>query len=235
MSEGRVPWSKLLIPAVIVIATVALVAFVLVYDMGDDGDDQAAAQPNSAEPYPHDIGIERRDAMDPLAFGPVDAPVTMVVFGDYQCPYCAKWSHDTLPAMLKRVQSGQLRIEMRDLSVFGPESRRAAQATYAAALQDRHLQYHNELFAGGEKRSPDELSDQALIDTAADLSLDIAKFRTDMTSASTQRAVDRNESDASAVGAYSTPAFILGGQPMAGAGSTSTYLDKLDALLPEGE
>nr|WP_246371932.1 thioredoxin domain-containing protein [Gordonia humi] len=209
-----------------------MVAFVIVNDASDN---QPAVSADSSEPFPYDIGIERRSAADPLAFGRIDAPITMVVFSDYQCPYCAQWSRDSLPAMLARVDTGQLRIEMRDVSVFGEPSRRAAQAAYAAARQDRYLQFHDALFAGGEKRPASELTDQALIDTATRLGLDITRFTADMMSASTRVAVDRNEHDATTVGAFSTPSFILGGQPIAGAGPTSLYLDKLDALLPGGE
>ncbi|MBM7365425.1 DsbA family protein [Gordonia hydrophobica] len=227
-TESRGPvW---LVPSLVVIVAAALIGFVVVYN-GDD-DDAPTAQPSAGEVYPYDIGIERRDAADPLAFGKVDALVTMVAFSDYQCPYCAQWSRDALPAILERVDAGQLRLEMRDISVFGDASRRAAEAAYAAALQDRYLDYHGALFADGKKPSPDQLTDDALVATAATLDLDVERFRTDLQSPETKSAVDRSEQEAATVGAYSTPSFILGGQPIAGAGPPETYLDKLDAMLP---
>lgn len=232
MYNGGISWPRVLIPSVIVVVAAALVAFVVVNDASDEQSVEAA---DSSQPFPYDIGIERRAAADPLAFGRIDAPITMVVFSDYQCPYCAQWSRDSLPAMLAKVDAGELRIEMRDLSVFGAPSRRPAEAAYAAARQGRYLPYHDALFANGQKRPASELTDEALIDTAADLGLDIASFTADMTSASTRAAVDRSEHDAATVGAYSTPSFILGGQPIAGAGPTSLYVDKVDALLAAGE
>ncbi len=234
LSQHSTKRNRWLVPGLVVVVAAALIGFVAFLNTGDD--DGAAPQADSGATYPYDIGVERRDAADPLAFGPVDAPVTMVVFSDFQCPYCAKWSQEAFPALLERTEKGQLRIEMRDLSILGEESRLAAQAAYAAALQDRYLDFHGALFANGKKRPADELTTDALVRTATGLGLDADRFRADMLSASIDAAVDENQRTAEAVGAYSTPSFILGGQPIAGAAPAQTYLDKLDALLPsDGE
>lgn len=230
MSEHGIRWRRWLVPGVVVIVAAALIGFVLVSNFGDD--DAPAKQDDTGALFPYDSGIERRDPADRLAFGKVDARVTMVVFSDFQCPYCAQWSRETLPEMLKRVDEGQLRIEMRDISVFGAASRRAAEAAYAAALQNRYLDFHNALFAGGKKRPASGLTVDALVAVAADLGLNTARFREDMSSEATKAAVDRSEEDAATVGAYSTPTFILGGQPMVGANPPETYLKRLDELLP---
>ena len=114
-----------------------------------------------------DLGhIERRDAKDPLAIGPVDAPVTLVVFSDYQCPFCAAWSEETLPVMMEYVDDEQLRIEWRDVNVYGADSERGAKAAYAAALQGEFWDYHEELYPDGEIRQPDELTEAALTDSS---------------------------------------------------------------------
>lgn len=231
VSEARSNRPGWLVPVLVVILAGALIGFVLIYNSGDDA--APAPSPQAGELFPYDSGIERRDPADRLAFGKVDAPVTMVVFSDFQCPYCAQWSRESLPALLPRVDAGQLRIEMRDISVFGDVSRRAAQAAYAAALQDRYLDFHDALFAGGAKRAAVNLSVDALIRTAAELGLDVERFRSDLTSAATAAAVDLSEDEAATAGAYSTPTFILGGRPMLGANPPETYLAALDELLPD--
>lgn len=236
MPVQRSFWSSWLIPGVIVTIAIALVAFVVIYETNDDAQptsgDTAA---NSTDQFPYDIGLERRDPHDPLALGAVDAPITLIVFSDFQCPFCAKWSHDTLPVLLERVDDGQLRIEMREVNVFGEASRRAALAAYAAALQGRYLDYHDALFAGGHPRTGAGLSAEALVETARDLNLDVDLFREQMNSATTRTAIDANEQLGATAGAFSTPSFILGGQPIAGAQPTKVFLDTLDELTgPEG-
>src|SRR5690554_5877169 len=97
--------------------------------------------------------IERRDPADPVSVGPLDAPVALVVFSDYQCPYCAKWSNETLPELQAYIDAGDLRIEWRDVNIFGEASERGARAVYAAGLQGEFEAMHNAMFADGLARS----------------------------------------------------------------------------------
>lgn len=172
--------------------------------------------------------VERRDAADPLAIGDVDAPVTMVVFSDYQCPFCASWSDETLPVMMEYVDDDLLRIEWRDLNVFGPESERASKAAFAAALQDKFWEYHDELFANGDIREPSGLSEDALVELAADLELDTEQFSDDMHSDEVAETILENQRLGTDLGAYSTPAFVLGGEPLMGAQPTAVFIDAVD-------
>ena len=124
--------------------------------------------------------------------GDVDAPVTLVMFSDYQCPYCATWNEETLPTMMEYVDKGDLRIEMRDLAVFGEESERAARAAYAAGLQGKYWEFHNAMFEGGEHPPKSELDDDSLVSTAKDLGLDPTKFKGDMNSVDAHEEFDAN-------------------------------------------
>src|SRR5699024_4674469 len=91
-----------------------------------------------ADPEQSGLGeVGSDEESDPMSDGPADAPVKLVVFSDYQCPYCAAWSQDTLPKMLDYVDSGALRIAWRAVNVCGSASAQAATRAYAAALQDR--------------------------------------------------------------------------------------------------
>lgn len=161
----------------------------------------------------------------------MDAPVTLVVFSDYQCPFCAKWSHDTLPLMMEYVEAGDLRIEWRDVNVFGPASERAARASYAAALQGAFWEYHDALYAGGEKRSEADLSEDALITLAGELGLDTERFVTEMNADSTASQIGENEQLGLDLGAYSTPVFLMGGQPLVGAQPSEVFVDAFDQAL----
>ncbi|GGC08002.1 DsbA family protein [Cellulomonas carbonis] len=198
----------------------------------EDGapEDGPAARVVEPEDEP-EIDLARRDPADPLAVGPVDAPVVMVVYSDYQCPFCAVWSDRTLPAMEPYVEAGDLRIEWRDIAVFGPDSARAARAAYAAGLQGGFLDYHHGLFADGEKRSRDELSEESLVALADSLGLDADRFAQDLTSAEVDAAVQVNEDEAAAVGAFSTPSFLVGGTPLVGAQPTEVFVTAVEQAL----
>lgn len=201
----------------------------------NDGGDVVDAVPQDEDDQIDLSFVERHDAEDPLAIGPVDAPVTMVVFADYQCPFCASWSHETLPVMMEYVEDDQARIEWRDVNVFGPESERGSKAAYAAALQDQFWEYHAELYANGEIREPSELSEDALIELADELGLDTEQFAADMTSDAVAEQVAANQQLGHDIGAYSTPAFVINGQPMVGAQPTDVFVDAMDSALSEAQ
>lgn len=244
-TTGRSWW----LPVLVVVAALAAIALLL-WPTGDDSDaeepaadiseeQQGEAPPvevvdpeNYEDPEQPDLTyVEGRDPEDPLAVGPADAPVVLVVFSDYQCPYCAAWSTETLPEMLDYVEAGDLRIEWRDLNVFGPASVRASQAAYAAAVQGSFWEFHEELFDGGEQRPESELSEEALISLAAELGLDTEQFTQDMNSPEVEEQVTANQQLGTDLGVYSTPAFLLAGDPMVGAQPTETFTDAVDEAL----
>lgn len=236
MSDGaRSSARTWIVPVLVVVVAIALLAVVLT--SGSDESEEAAegaGQTTTAEQQngQNDLTqIERRDPDDPFALGDVDAPVTLIVFSDYQCPYCAKWSDQTLPLMMEHVDSGDLRIEWRDANIFGEASRRASAATYAAAMQDRFMDYHQALFVGGDKRLKHELTQDALVGLAGRMGMDEKRFVADMTSASAGEQLDRNEALARQLGVPSTPVFLIGGNPLVGAQPSQVFLDAFDEAL----
>jgi protein-disulfide isomerase len=240
----RRPTPAWLIP-VAVLALAAVLVVVVV--MAGGSRDRAAADPGvspqvpgapeevQGPAQPDFTEAERRDDADLLAAGPVDAPVALVVFSDYQCPFCARWSDETLPVLMEHVEAGELRIEWRDANVFGPASERGARASYAAALQGSFWEYHDALFADGHHRPEPELSDEALVALAADLGLDTERFATDLASDQTAEVITGNAQLAHDLGVYSTPAFILGGQPIVGAQPTQVFVDAFQTALNVAE
>lgn len=227
-----------------VIALIGIVvAYVLMSSPADSGDASASGETGEdsggvvdvVEPEGSDqidlTHVERRSAEDPLAIGDTDAPVTLVVFSDYQCPYCATWSDETLPEMMNYVDDDQLRIEWRDVNVYGEHSERASKAAYAAALQDTFWEYHDELYAGGQIRDPSGLGEDALLELAADLELDTDQFTEDMHSEETEQQIVENQQLGTDMGAYSTPAFVIGGEPILGAQPTSVFVEAVDEAI----
>lgn len=228
---------RMWLPLLVVIGAALLVVMVFAMQGGSNGSDSsldqmvdtgssASGDPSAAAP---DLTAhERRDKADLLAAGPVDAPVGMVVFSDYQCGFCARWNNDTLPTMMALADAGELRIEWRDLNVFGETSERASRASVAAAKQGKFWEYHNALFPNGEKLSEQGLSEQGLTELAASFGLDTDQFAIDMNSVATANEVVANAQLGLDLGAASTPVFLLGGQPISGAQPTEVFVQAFE-------
>src|SRR5690625_436283 len=123
-----------------VAAALAIIAYLLIG--GGDDEPTAAGNPEGAgqeattdpsgvvgevvEPEPEEkVDAERHDPEDPLAMGALDPPVTIVMFSDFQCPFCALWTAQTLPELTPYIEDEELRVEWRDLAVFGEEDRKS--------------------------------------------------------------------------------------------------------------
>lgn len=231
------------VPIVVVLIAVALIAYILGQQASDGADTQEPV--NTVEPAqgptppsgvqqpgtPDYAELERRIEGDPLAKGAVDAPVVLVGFSDYQCQFCGKWSGETLPALQPYVDSGQLRIEWYDISIFGDDSHRAALAAYAAGQQGMFWEYHEQLFPGGELRSPAELSEESLIAIAGEVGLDVDQFTADLASAEVSQAVDANMQTGLEFGVFSTPSFTVNGQPIVGAQPPHVFIDAVETAI----
>ncbi|MEU4360378.1 thioredoxin domain-containing protein [Promicromonospora sp. NPDC023987] len=242
--NGRAARRTWVVPVLIVVVGALLISLVIMVNRGQADPGRGTELGAAVEEAPTEVegpaqpdlsSAERHDPDDLQAAGPVDAPVTLVAFSDYQCPFCARWSHETLPLMMEHVQAGDLRIEWRDVNVFGPASERAARASYAAARQGAFWEYHDTLFADGEKRSEAQLSDEALVELAEGLGLDTEQFVTDMDSPETADQIAKNAQLGLDLGAYSTPVFVMGGQSIVGAQPSQVFLDAFEQALAQAE
>ena len=172
------------------------------------------------------LSMERRVADDPLALGDPAAPVVMVMFADYRCPFCAKFSRDTEPEMVKRfVGGGRLRIEWRDLPIFGDQSMQAARAGRAAAAQGKFWEFNRAVFAGAPDRGHSDLTDEVLIGFARQVGVpDIDRFAKQMRSNDVDAAIKADVEQGSSIGVPSTPAFVINGVPILGAQPTEVFV-----------
>ena len=167
------------------------------------------------------LNLARREAGDPLAIGNVNAPVVLVEYAEFQCPFCGMFVRDTQPTLInKYVSNGTLRIEWRDFPYLGPESTTAALASRAAAEQGKFWQFHDTLFAHQFPPNSGHLTESYLTGVAKSLGLKIEKFRIDMHSAVTRAAVEKDFTEGQRIGVTGTPSFrvnsttIVGAQPL---------------------
>lgn len=179
--------------------------------------------------------LAHRVAGDPLAEGSVDAPVVMVMFSDFRCPFCAEFSRTTEPVLVKKyVDTGILRVEWRDFPIFGAQSTAAAIAGRAAAAQGWFFPFTHAVYAAAPQTGHPDLSAADLIGFARKAGVpDRAAFTAAMNSPAAAKAVAADLDQASSLGVPSTPAFVINGYPLVGAQPLAEFtalIDKVHAL-----
>jgi protein-disulfide isomerase len=183
------------------------------------------------------LDMSRRQVDDPTALGSVDAPVVLVEYADYRCPFCGTFSRDSMPELVEEyVDSGKLRIEWRDLPIFGDESIGAAVAARAAGNQGKFWEYHDAIFAAAPERGHPPLPRERLLEFAEKVGVpDLAKFTSDLDDKTLHDQVKFDVAEAAALGAASTPVFLINETPIAGAQPTDIFRAAIDAAITKAE
>ena len=156
--------------------------------------------------------------------GEPGAPLELVMFGDFQCPFCLG-----AQSILRRVRE---RLGERLLFCFRhlpiperhPLAPLAAEASEAAAAQDRFWEYHDALFAAQPRLSP-----ETIFAVAADLGLDAERMRTEVEAGAYRQRVARDLASAEASGATGTPTFFVNGRRFFGAYDAGSLVEALEA------
>jgi protein-disulfide isomerase len=157
--------------------------------------------------------------------GPADAPVQIVEFSDFQCPFCQQ-SVATIERVLKEY-GDRVRLVYRHFPLPNhPDAWPAAEASLCAAEQDQFWPFHDRLFA-----NQDKLAVSALKQHAADLGLDTAAFDACVDSRRHQAAVQADMETAQALGVTGTPAFFINGRPLGGAQPFPRFKEVIDEEL----
>ncbi len=140
----------------------------------------------------------------------------LIEYADFQCGYCGKFARDTEPELVKRyVDEGVLRIEFRNLPIFGEESERAARAAWAAGRQGRFWEFHAAAYGEGAKEKGFGVA--RLKDLAEEAGVpDLDRFARDLDSTAARQAVERDQQEGYGLGAASTPSFLINGRPCRG-------------------
>jgi diadenylate cyclase len=140
------------------------------------------------------------------ACGPMDAPVTLVKYGDYECPYCGE-AHPLLKELQERVGE-QVRFVFRHfpLDTVHPRARRAAQAAEAVASQGRFWEMHDLLY---ERQG--ELGEEDLMRHAAELGLDLGRFEEDLTNDNHAWRIEEDRLGGDRAGVRGTPTLFVNG------------------------
>ena len=159
--------------------------------------------------------------------GPVDAPVELVMYGDFQCPYCA-----AAQSMVRRVRerlNGRLRFAFRHfpLPELHPQAQLAAEASEAAASQGAFWPMHDQLYAARGR-----LAEGELVQHARDLGLDAERFAGELSVHVHAERVATHHRSGERSGVAGTPAFFVNGSLHVGAFDAGSLIAALEAPAP---
>lgn len=184
------------------------------------------------EPVPVEISTENAA----FSLGDPDAPVTMVEFTDYQCPFCQRYSLETFPQVLtEMIENGRVHYIMKDfpLDSIHPDARTASAAARCAGEQDAYLAMHDAIFLNQENWSGPDAA-QVLAGLAAELELDVAAYNECMGDGRYDEAIQANLEEGVSLGVTGTPAFFIGGFLFSGALPFEAFESNI-ALAETGE
>ena len=151
--------------------------------------------------------------------GNPDAPVLIVEYGDYQCPFCGSYFNEVEPVLMQEyVQTGKAKMVFRNLAFLGPESVAAAEAAYCGQEQGKVWEYHDALyaveiadFAAVRQENNGNLNRDLFLKIARDNALDIANFTQCVDDRKYADQVQQDNNAAAAIGVQSTPTTFVNG------------------------
>jgi protein-disulfide isomerase len=164
-------------------------------------------------------------AADGPAQGPANAPIELIEFSDFQCPYCLR-AHPIVKQVLS-TYGDRIRFVYRNYPLPShPNARPAAEAAQCAAEQGQFWPYHDRLFA-----EPNKLSDDDLKASAAALGMDAGRFNACFDSHKYKARVEADMQAGNDAGVNGTPAFFINGRMLSGAQPFDEFKRVIDEEL----
>lgn len=227
MEDSQKKERDILLPGSILVAAL-LVAGALVYSVGA----------RNAPPAPVNsvIGASADDLIDDdVILGDPSAPVTVVEFGDYQCPYCGRFFTEVESKLRNEyIKSGKVKMVYRDFAFLSEESFSAAMASQCAAEQKKFWEYHDGLFSAeviDGREHNGNLSDAFFKALASSLGLDRNRFDSCLSSKKYEKEISNDYNDGLAAGVTGTPTTFIGGQALSGAPGYASVAEAIEQAL----
>jgi protein-disulfide isomerase len=156
--------------------------------------------------------------------GPANAPVTLVEFSDFHCPFCKQLEDNNTLTQLLSKYGDQLKLVWIDYPIdqLHPQARKAHEAARCAADQGKFWEYHKALYTGGPKAG-DQLKTEA-----QQVGLDPTSFEACFSSGKYQAAVQKDVDQAKRLGLTGTPTFLVNGRALIGAQQLDAFVRVID-------
>ena len=215
----------------IIIGIICAVIAAGVYAASLDPDSIKAPDPNSTR-----LSLDTRQGSPVL--GDPSAPVTIVEFGDYQCPFCKRWNENTKPVIEKNlIETGKASLIYVDFPIIGPDSTTVHAGSYCAADQGLYWRYHDFVYLNQGHENDGWANAENLKSLVSKMNgIDSDLFNECLDSKKYENRVSDNRKIARDAGATSTPSFIIippegSGETIIGAQPYGTFQKVVDEMI----
>ena len=194
-----------------------------------------AAQPRQAAPSraaqeePNAPSVDMDSLIgDDAIKGDVNAPVTIIEWSDFECPFCTRFYTETFGQVEKEyISTGKVRFIYKDFPLnFHANAQKAAEAAECAGEQEKYWEMHDKLFEEGVSGGVASFKQ-----FASDIGLNTAKFNDCLDSGEMASEVQEDFSEGSAAGISGTPGFIINGKLVSGAQPFEVFKQIIDGEL----
>ena len=216
------------VTTIVLIVVLAFMAF-----RGNNSPTGAVGAPTlGGAPQAPSAGITDMKALaddDPF-LGEKDAPVTIIEFSDYECPFCERFYQQTLSQIESMyIKTGKVKFVYRDFPLgFHQQAEPAAIAANCAGEQEKYFEYHDIIFSNGGAGGKSSADYKRW---AQELSLNVAKWEACLSDPAQKQEIRKDLADGSAAGISGTPGFIINGKLISGAQPFSVFQQVIDAEL----
>lgn len=189
-------------------------------------DTRAPSGANAPAPSPT---IDMKKLVDEdTVLGDEDAPVTIVEFSDYECPFCGRFHTQTFGELKsKYIDTGKVKFVYRDFPLsFHPQAQKAAEAAECAGEQGKYYEMHEKLFTDGVQGGVASFKQ-----FASQIGLNTGKFNDCIDSGKMVSEIRKDMADGAAIGVQGTPAFYVNGVEISGAQPFQVFQQIIDGQL----
>ena len=212
------------VTTVVLIVVLAVLAF-----KGSNGSGAAPTGGTIVNDPSPSVVLDFEELLDDDAVrGDEDAPVTIIEWSDFECPFCARFYSETLSSIEKEyIETGKVKLIYRDFPLsFHAQAQKAAEAAECAGEQGKYWEMHDLLFEQGVQGGVAGFKQYA-----KSLGLNTAEFDTCLDSGAMAAEVQKDMADGTAAGIQGTPGFLVNGKLVSGAQPFSVFKQVIEAEL----
>ncbi len=212
------------------IAFAYLTMFAQVHDQNNNGTCLVAGMDSGAEApaQQESANIAEKVSLQGSVKGDPNAPVKIIEYSDFECPYCAKFYKETLPLIEKEyISTGKAKLEYRHFPLaFHKNAQKAAEASECAADQGKFWEMHDIIFENQEQIAIDDLKTYAV-----QIGLDVQEFNECLDSGIKSAKIRDDVASGKDAGVSGTPSFLINGRLVVGAQPYAVFKQVIDGEL----